>query len=343
MSLAEQIETDAPLALFERPAPDTPLWHAVFQPYSGESWLATEWLFAEFFAYRLIVEAVRYWDTLEDPFAPFKREELASAALKKVVLDALNVDGDVAERLRSTFEYTLWGNQMDQSIKHIAERGMQPREDRLLSDHMDEATTRLLERESGEVHLVLDNAGTEQALDFVLVDLLLRERLASRVRLHVKQHPILVSDVIEPDVGGLLVKFTASRGEVRQLAGRLTAALEDGRITVEPDFFWNLPRRFWELPLRLESTFRNATLVLVKGDANYRRMTNDAIWPYGATLSDALPDFPSPLLALRTLKSDTLVGVDEGRCARLDEEDPDWRTNGKYAVAQFLDGNTLNR
>ncbi|MEM6646463.1 MAG: ARMT1-like domain-containing protein, partial [Bacteroidota bacterium] len=78
-------------------------------------------------------------------------------------------------------------------------------------------------------------------------------------------------------------------------------------------------------------------LVILKGDANYRRTTHDALWPEDTTLSHILRDFQAPLLALRTLKSDTLVGVDVGTQARLTAEHggEGWRTNGTYGIAQF--------
>ena len=72
-----------------------------------------------------------------------------------------------------------------------------------------------------------------------------------------------------------------------------------------------------------------------KGDANYRRATHDALWPQTASWADALAAVPAPFLALRTIKSDTLVGVDPERVHELDQEDATWRTKGTYGVAQY--------
>ncbi len=103
-----------------------------------------------------------------------------------------------------------------------------------------------------------------------------------------------------------------------------------------PDYFWNTSRRLWDLPERLGRAFAGASLVVTKGDANYRRITNDAIWPADATLAEALGPFPAPLLALRTIKSDTLVGVAPERQRALDAAEPGWRTTGTYGVAQVV-------
>jgi hypothetical protein len=42
------------------------------------------------------------------------------------------------------------------------------------------------------------------------------------------------------------------------------------------------------------------------------------------------------LLVLRTNKADVCVGVPKDRLATLDAEDPEWRTNGKYALVEFV-------
>ena len=70
-----------------------------------------------------------------------------------------------------------------------------------------------------------------------------------------------------------------------------------------PDFFWNTDGRLWELPPRLFEVLQSARLAILKGDVNYRRATNDALWPPGASLTDAVTGFPAPVVLLRTLKS----------------------------------------
>ena len=82
-------------------------------------------------------------------------------------------------------------------------------------------------------------------------------------------------------------------------------------------------------------TFRGAALVIFKGDANYRRVVGDALWPPETPLASVVDYFPAPLLALRTLKSDPVVGLPAGLAARLDGVDPDWRINGKRGVIEL--------
>ena len=334
--LADAVADDAPLPHLGL-APDADLWRPIRAAHDGESWLDTEWLFAEYFAYRMAMDAARYLDSGRDPFAPFKRDEMASDALWDALADGLDDrdggEGAVARALRRA----LWGNRLDLSIAASAAQGTEAREDDLLADHAEAAEAVLRRSPPGTVHVVMDNAGTEQALDYVVTDLLLAHGLAERVVLHVKALPVLVSDATVPDVHTLLRLMADRGGAPAALAGRLRGAMETGRLRVVPDAFWNTPRRFWDLPPRLAEAFAGASLVLLKGDANYRRASNDAIWPLDATLADALGPVPSPVVALRTIKSDTLVGVDADRQRALDAAEPGWRTRGTYGVVQLVE------
>jgi len=335
--LHDAIVDDAPLRLFAPPAPDYDLWTSRFESKKGERWLSTEWLFAEMLAYRLMVDICQYWTTLRDPFAPFKQEELESTALWNTLSKALDKFGNKEDRLARCLQFALWGNRMDLSLKQAASLGTQADEEHLLSNDIPAVVEYLMSNPPGTVHIIMDNAGTEQALDLVLVDHLLSEKIAERIILHVKMQPVLVSDAIVADVHTLLTQMTKNSTITNLLAIRLKSYFNKGLISIVPDFFWNTAGRLWELPPRICDPLKEASLVISKGDLNYRRATNDAIWPVEATLSDVLNDFPSPFLALRTLKSDTLVGVSEEKQNLLDSgSDTDWRTSGAYGVAQFI-------
>jgi hypothetical protein len=45
-----------------------------------------------------------------------------------------------------------------------------------------------------------------------------------------------------------------------------------------------------------------------------------------------------PVVSLRTVKSDVVVGVDNEVAEKLDKEEPGWRISGKYAVVLLSDG-----
>src|SRR5690242_173872 len=57
--LRDDIRGDAPLPRLGFPAPDAHEW----QPEPGaQTWLHTEWFFAENYVYRSLMSAVRYWE-----------------------------------------------------------------------------------------------------------------------------------------------------------------------------------------------------------------------------------------------------------------------------------------
>lgn len=74
--LADEIATDAPIPALREPAWDGDRWRALYAPYRDDSWHDTDWFFAETFAFRLILEATRYFETGLDPYAPLKQREL---------------------------------------------------------------------------------------------------------------------------------------------------------------------------------------------------------------------------------------------------------------------------
>lgn len=337
LRLHDDIQDNAFLSMFEGPAPDYDLWADEFESRKHESWLSTEWLFAELFVYRLIVNSVSYWTTLRDPFEPFKEEELGSSTLWNALGTALDTTGTPEEQLSKFLEYALWGNRMDLSLKQAAKLGTNARDEHLLDNHIPAVVDYLLRHPPGTIHFIMDNAGTEQALDLVLVDHLLNANIASKIVLHVKMQPVLVSDSIVADVHTLLERMKQRQQDSEQLALRLEGYINEGRLSVVPDFFWNTSARIWELPARIRYAFQQSTLVISKGDLNYRRSTNDALWPADATLSDAIGSFPAPFLALRTLKSDTLVGINQEQQDHLETHgEKNWRTSGAYGVAQFV-------
>ncbi len=187
---------------------------------------------------------------------------------------------------------------------------------------------------SGALHLVTDNAGTELAMDLNLIDGALTLGVVEEAVLHVKLHPTFVSDAIVPDVLNF-VAMTRQHGPAATAFGeRLDTALETGRLRLAPDAYWNSTHFLWDVPSRLEKLFRAGCLTIIKGDANYRRIVGDALWPAETPFAAVTGYFPSPLVALRTLKSDPVVGLPAGLADRLDAIDDQWRVNGRRGVLQ---------
>jgi hypothetical protein len=332
--LRDDVRAGGPLPPLGFPAPDAGEWQAALDEHAGQTWLATDWFFAENYVYRCLMTAVRHWENGGDPFAPAKQEELAGAALWHGLQRALDltVHSTNSERIAALLVGALWGNRVDLSYAVGVAFGAAGDGADLLCDDSARAAEQLL-LPGGDVHLVTDNTGSELSMDLALADALIA-RAGARVSLHVKMHPTFVSDAVAADVWSLLAAFSARGGGEAALAERLQRAWRDQRLRVLPDPFWNGPRFLWDRPLRLARELDAATAVVLKGDANYRRAVGDALWPADATFAEATGYLPAPLVALRTLKSDAIVGLSAAQTSRLDAADRDWRINGRRGLIQ---------
>jgi uncharacterized protein with ATP-grasp and redox domains len=331
-ALHDALVNDEPIAMLDWPAPDYDDWLPLWTRYRGETWQNTDWFFAEVYFYRLLIQAVRWWETGRDPFLPKKDEEFASGQLWELLDHALAVEGQPEEVLSALIEFALRGNRADLSYALAASHGHHLADDDLLVDERTIVIDHVL-RERGIIHIIADNAGTELAMDLALIDGLLRGELVDQAVLHIKLHPTFVSDATVPDVLHFLKLTEAHSKQAAAFGERLQVWLEDGRLRLAPDGYWNSTRFLWDLPPRLVRAFADSSLAIIKGDANYRRMVGDAIWPAETPLGQ-VAHFPCPLLALRTLKSDPVVGLPAGLAERLDSVDDQWRVNGRRGVLQ---------
>ncbi len=177
-----------------------------------------------------------------------------------------------------------------------------------------------------------DNTGTELALDLALVGALLEDE-AARVTVHLKLQPVFVSDALPRDVWRIFARMKERGGPAGRLADRLrrgvrrrTAGARAGSLLVGSAL------SLAGAGAPPSEALRSATLVVCKGDANYRRVIGDACWPASAPFSAACGYLGAPLVCLRTMKSDALVGVAAEVIERLDATDPEWRVVGRCGL-----------
>jgi hypothetical protein len=327
--LRDDIRDDARVPPLGFPAPDAGEWHPV---PGAETWLHTGWFFAECYLYRSLLSDVRYWETGRDPFAPVKRRELASEALWNALSAIVSHGASGEELVHALLDFSLWGNRVDLSYDVGTAFGRAGESHDLLCDDRGPAVGELL-RKGGNVHLVADNAGSELSMDLALADVLMTEG-GARVSLHVKMQPVFVSDATVADVWSLIGAMCDRPGPCRELGERLERAFEAEKLRILPDVYWNGPRFLWDRPPRIAAELDGASMVICKGDANYRRVIGDALWPPATSLAEATSYFPAPLLLLRTMKSDAVVGLPPGLAERLDAADVNWRINARRGLIQ---------
>lgn len=185
------------------------------------------------------------------------------------------------------------------------------------------------------VCVVADNAGRELLADLVLADSLLTQRLAAEIVLYVKPHPYYVSDATMADVLSVVQRLKAEpRPQIGSIGDRLWDAVRSGRLKVHTHKFFCAPLAFHDMPDDLAAEFATATMTVMKGDLNYRRLVGDRYWPATTPFDETVAYFPSQVTALRTLKSEVVVGLSSEQVAELDATGQRWRTSGRYALIQ---------
>ncbi|MBE8473368.1 damage-control phosphatase ARMT1 family protein [Streptomyces justiciae] len=321
-------------------APGRDLWADWgMDEHTGRSWFDIPWLWSESWFYRRLLDAVGYfgpgpWQGI-DPFRPFKLAELESPETDEelAALDDL-ADRPVDEQAEALLHGSLWGNRADLGFR-LSDEGAEARAavPALVAD--DSAALWSLLDGAETLCLVADNAGRELVPDLLLIAHLLAQGRVRRAVLHVKPHPYYVSDATTADVVDALRRLTRAQGAAAGYGRELWAAMADGRLTVRAHPFSCAPLPYEAMPDDLRAELADATLTVLKGDLNYRRLVGDRRWPPTTPFADVTAHFPGPVVALRTLKSDVITGLTPAtEAALVAAEGQRWRTGGTHALIQ---------
>ncbi len=335
-------------------AADGATWADDLTPYLGKSWLDVPWFFAEVYFFRRLLEATHYfqpgdWQAV-DPFHTQKQAGLKAAiadirTLSTLVKGAIAPAPDQSSVGLSVLIYSvLWGNQADLSLRPgetaatvQSSINAHTQQTHILVDDTPAVLAWLEGRSHPRIDVVADNAGFELVCDLCLIDVLLTNQIVNTVHLHLKSHPIFVSDAIVADLYATLAMLSNdTHPDVQSLAARLRSHVDYDRLCLGHDPFWTAPRVFWQMPRSLQQELAQADLVVVKGDANYRRLLGDCHWPFTTSFADIVCYFPTPLLALRTLKSEVVAGLQQTQIDALSHEDTTWLTDGQWGLIQFV-------
>jgi hypothetical protein len=292
-------------------AHDIATWTEWGRDHVGESWFDVPFLFAESFFYRKLLGAVGYfgpgpWQGI-DPFEPVKSAELGSRELADE-LDTLTTL-PLADRDAGLLTASLWGNQADLGFR--------------LGQADDSRASALVVDDSPALWPLLHGTVC------VVADNLLDTGRAQRILLHVKAYPYFTSDATMADVLACLRRLTTVPA-----GQRLWQAVRDGNLVVRADPFSVSPWSYHHMTPELAEDFAASTVTIMKGDLNYRRLVGDCAWPPGTPFETVTEYFPGPVAAVRTLKSDVVVGVPADVLARLESSGEPWRTNGAHALIQ---------
>jgi len=203
------------------------------------------------------------------------------------------------------------------------------------------------------IDLVADNAGYEIFADLCLVHFLTlmlcpisHGGSGVKFRLHLKRMPWFVSDVMKQDIDWLLDYLTKPDQEetLRELGEKWRGFFATNFWEIHQDKFWTLPYDFAQMPSKgkeLYDVLKESSLIIFKGDLNYRKLVGDRKWHMLTPFRAALRDFtPTPLVALRTTKADVVVGIEDINIfAKINNNElpRDWMISGDYGLIQYHD------
>jgi len=305
--------------------------------------LNVPWYWAEAYFYRRLLEATRYFQPGPwlgvDPFSPKKATDLVPEAAPQAIVTLLrSLPDDPAARFEMLLHASLWGNRLDLSYEVASRlgRAMGARDERsyLLIDDTARLWDFLRTGRCRRLTILADNAGTELFMDLCLVDFLLGQHLIAKIHLHLKPQPFFVSDAMPRDVNAGLHALERGGDVASSFVRRLRAYITGRRLDLFTHWHYATSLFFFQLPGDLCAVLANMDLVLVKGDANYRRLLGDAHWSPTTPFASATSYFPAPIVALRTLKAEIIVGLRPGEADRLQSQDPGWLVNGQRGIVQ---------
>jgi hypothetical protein len=364
--LRQDLKSAAPLTYPEKPTDkdneeEYQAWCDILKPHidQQETWLSAPWMVAEFYLYRRLMDCLGYWDKASpgyqyDPFLVQKQAGLTSSTKSaEAMLTRIPTLPATAEGEQVAFSMALWGNKMDLSLWPADVTGdntdvfsdvLAAAHENLLHDDSQALSSwceELRTKGGGTVDIIVDNAGFELVTDLALAQYLVEAGIAKTVRFQLKSHPTFVSDALTKDLVETVTFYKAldaTEFPAAQASGtKWQTYLDEGTWQCTEHSFWVQGAAMWKMPSTLYQDLQSTSdLAVVKGDANYRRLLGDLAWDYAAPFDDVVGAyFPCPVVALRTLKAEILVGCNEKCTTRAQALDKDWLVNGRFGVVHF--------
>ncbi|KLP15843.1 Uncharacterized protein LW94_9639 [Fusarium fujikuroi] len=375
--LKKEINDDAPLCPLEDDgSADIASYNQLLLNMGKLTWLNCPWLYGECYLYRR-VQLLFSMSSSWKGYDVFKRQKDSTLVKSKKAVQELesrvtqaianpiqplpSLDDDSARIAFSEMtEMCLWGNATDLSL--LTNLSLEEIQKLQGSASIEESQRNIVDNDTSDVWLylqktrfaeknrhidiVLDNAGFELFADVLYAAYLIESGLGTSITLHAKCFPWFVSDVIPSDMDFLL-DYLRSIG-LNSFATQIESYFDLGLMRIEVHSFWTTAWSFHEMVAvapDLFQQFQASYLTIWKGDLNYRKLTRDGLWPHTTTFKSSLGLLGHrsgvKVLALRTNKSDTCVGIEsEETVKKLNRKAPGmgWIRDGKHAVISFSDG-----
>lgn len=316
-------------------------WAQFLKDYGGSSYYDIPFFVVESYIYFRMAQIAAFDVTGHDFFLPSKLQNIESniGFVKQLAeLQQKQLSGFTTAHMRQLLLASLWGNSAD--LSQITDNAAATRDEQrngLLIDCSEPLCEFIGTSGKENINYIADNAGLELITDLFLIDYILFHRKALSVILHVKQHPTFVSDAIEADINHHL-SLMAGMDDVNcnDFAARIQGYINDARLVISDHPFWNTGAHFTALPRDIISYFAKGSLIVIKGDANYRRLFEDRMWPMTTRIEDVLHYLSEyEIASIRTLKSEIILGLEQQQVDYLTQHGGQWLTNGSYGIIMF--------
>lgn len=352
--LKSRLQTDKEIELLEGEGDDIEMWNKAISELQTNSWFKSPWLVVECYMYRYIHQCLQTTSSFTYPHYDIFRQEKEDGLQESldnlaVIAGALlSPHSDIPARIADYIRVSLWGNKADLSIlKHFnlnladvqsaCVDKLSDMDSEILNNDMEKVVQYISSLQGAKVDVVLDNAGYELFGDMCLAEVLVSSTHVKQVTFHMKSLPWFKSDVTDGDMVYLINTLKGHDDPNLAKLGALWDSRFADRTFLKTDHkFWTSSHSFTDLKATcpdLHDQLSKSDLVFFKGDLNYRKLVNDRMWPYDTTFQQALEGFnPSKICALRTIKSDSIVSVDEAKVKSVIKSDVDLMFNGHFAL-----------
>lgn len=275
--------------------------------------------------HRLILDKLRYFDILRDPYQNIKRDSFRS-----FIQNSKEKLSNQAS-LQIIIEGMLWGNKYDLIPPVICKDRV------LLVDKINDFEIFLKKIKPKFIDIIADNYGEELFFDLLFIDYLFKNRLVKQIRYHVKNYPYNISDTTVEDFKWAIEYLLRSKSKNTIDLGKCISKLvEEGHLKINtyPFTTLGLDRR---LALNvIKKQFKGSKLIISKGDFNYRKNIGWYYWKQTHNYSKAISYFPAPVLCLRTIKNEVLLGITSlKKIKKQNRYDKSWWKKGVGGMISF--------
>lgn len=300
-------------------------WHQIMQIDKNRRWFGDyhHGLTISYF-YRLILDRLNYFDSLNDPFAQIKLNMFLKflESPKNQIKHDLKID----ELLLSM----LWGNKADLVPPKIGVYKT------LLVDDRKIFIEFLKHSKLSTVDILADNTGEELVYDLIFVEYLLSNGLAKLIRYHVKNYPYNITDTTRDDFFTIVSILRRKNSRFKKLADSISKFISDGSIQVVTYPYTTLGLDRSKAINIIEKQYAKSSLIITKGDFNYRKNVGWYFWRKSDNYNLVVSYLKTPILCFRTIKNEIMLGIkDQLRITSLNQKDPDWWKKGVGGVIMF--------